>query len=109
MKKLFGIWEKNNVFPVEDLRRMRDTFDGRTSRGASILDNRPPSPRAQEYGPGAGRRGGTGLPSFLTDVPAQSQNPSYHDQQYQQNQSLPPSYYGQLPVYTKKCTHINEF
>lgn len=93
MKKLFGIWEKGNVFPMDDLRRMRDTFDNRTSRGISILDNRPPSPPTQEYGPGVGRRGGGGLPSFLTAVPAQGQNSSYQDQQ-----QLPPPTYSNYPI-----------
>lgn len=89
VKKLFGIWEKGNVFPLEDLRRMRDIFDRRTSRGASILDNRPPSSPTQGHGSSVRHR--EGLPSFLTAVPAPTQNLSYQDQQKQQ----PISYYNQ--------------
>lgn len=88
MKKLFGIWEKANVFPMEDLKMMRDTFADRTNRGTSILDNAANRSPPREYSPSVLNRGNSNLPSFLNAVPPppQDNRAPYYNQPYQQNQ-----------------------
>ena len=83
------------MFPAEDLRRMRDTFEARASHSISFLDDRPPPPppqqqqEQQDFTQDAGRTGGPALPSFLSIGQPQEQQPRYGQEQFPQTYVQP--------------------
>lgn len=122
MKKLLGIWEKGNVFPAEDLRQMKDTFEARASHSVSFLNSRPPPllPQQQEqerqqqqdFAQDPVRIGGPALPSFLSIGQPQEQQSRYSQEQlpqtYTQPQPLPPPVGGSYPEFTANPYPVRE-